>query len=233
VVALAAPLAGLAFEALGRFSLSGVWAFLSVALILNGYVRIDRQIFFSDMNRALIVLVAFAFVVTMAAFLVGIVVRPRLPAAAHRLAALRLQLLPIFALPLIGIWVATDHACQIGYCNPFVIQNGLQRLPETAFIAAHLGQNRYLTFDDRVELLGGNPFPGDHPALERFYTEHLDGAAGVDALKTLGIHYIYWSKIFDHPLMHASPLYAELDDPALFTPIYQDQAKTVTIYELR
>ena len=233
VVALAAPLAGLAFDALMRFSIAGVWAFLSIALVLQSYLRVDRQVFFSDMNRALIVLVAFAFVVTMAGVLVHLLLRPRLPALALRVAGLRLQLLPIFALPLIGIWVATNHPCQIGYCNPFVIQNGLQTLPETAFIAANLGQNRYLTFDDRVELLGGNPFPGDHPALERFYTQHLEGAAGVEALKALGIHYIYWSKIFDHPLIHASPLFAELDDPALFTPIYADQAKTVTIYELR
>jgi len=232
VVALAAPLAGLAFDALMRFSLAGVWAFLSIALILQSYLRIDRQIFFSDMNRILIDLVAFAFVVTMAVT-VAMLIRPRLPAIALRIVGLRLQLLPIFALPLIGIWVATDHPCQIGYCNPFVIQNGLQQLPETAFIAAHLGHDRYLTFDDRVEMLGGNPFPGDHPALERFYTQHLDGAAGVDALKALGIRYIYWSTIFDHPLMHASPLFSELNDPALFTPIYADQAKTVTIYELR
>jgi hypothetical protein len=233
VVALAAPLAGLAFDALMRFSLSGVWAFLSVALIINSYVRIDRQVFFSDMNRALIVLVAFAFVVTMAAFTVNLLLRPRLPAIALQVWGLRLQLLPIFALPIIGIWFATDHPCQIGYCNPFVIQNGLQQLPETAFIASHLGSSRYLTFDDRVEMLGGNPFPGDHPALEAFYTQRLDGVAGTDALKALGIRYIYWSKIFDHPLMHASPLFAELDNPALFTRIYADQGATVAIYELR
>ncbi|HKV30297.1 MAG TPA: hypothetical protein VJT14_04690 [Candidatus Dormibacteraeota bacterium] len=232
VVAMAAPLAGAVFEELTRVSWLSIWALLTGFFVLRVYVDIDRVEFFSDMNRILLLLIVMVFAISAVLFVVRKLSRWAAPWQLQTLASMRLQLLPIMALPFFGIWMATQHPCVfVGYCDPsVVISGGLQRVPETGFID-QLG-GRYLSFDDRRELIGGDPFPGDHPSLERFYVEHLQGAAAVQALKALGVRYIYTSGRLHNPLMLASPMFSQLDNPQLFRRIYvADQ--TVAIYELR
>jgi hypothetical protein len=119
----------------------------------------------------------------------------------------------------------------------YLVQDGLLRFPEAKAMGSFDSADRYLTFEDRRDLLPGEPFPADHPFLERFYRDRLGGDDGVRELKRLGVRYIYWSPRFfwDHPLMHESPLYAELDDRQLFSLIYHagDGLASVDIYELR
>lgn len=235
VVAMAAPLAGAVFEELTRVSWSSIWALLTGFFILQSYVRVDRTPFFSDMNRVLMLLIVIVFAIGAIVFGIRKLSRWQPPRHLPALASMRLQLLPIAALPFFGIWLAVQNPCLlVGYCNPaFVITGGLQQLPEASFV--HQLTGRYLAFDDRREMIGGDPFPGDHPLLEPFYVQQLQGAAGVQALKALGIRYIYWSASFPHPLAQASPLFSQLDDQQLFSRIYSatNQGASVAIYELR
>jgi hypothetical protein len=233
VVAMAAPLAGAVLEELTRVSWLSIWALLSSFFLLRMYVRIDRVEFFSDMTRVLLLLIVTVFAISAVVFVVRKLSRWAAPQQLQTLASMRLQLLPIMALPFLGIWTATQHPCLfVGYCDATVVVNGgLQQLPETAFVA-QLG-GRYLSFDDRLEMIGGDPFPGDHPFLERFYVEHLQGAAAVQALKALGVRYIYTSGRVNNPLMLASPMFSQLDDPQLFRRIYAADQGPVAIYELQ
>jgi hypothetical protein len=117
---------------------------------------------------------------------------------------------------------------------------GLAKFPEAQFMSHLPGTVRYLTFEDRTEMLSGEALPGDHPSLERFYANRLEGAAGVAALKSLGVRYVHWyTPSPTHPqspsLMFASPLFAEFDDPTLFRRVYLEPQSDspVAIYELR
>jgi hypothetical protein len=49
------------------------------------------------------------------------------------------------------------------------------------------------------------------------------------------VRYSYWSDRVAHPLIQASPLFSQLDNPQLFSRIYPatDQGASVAIYELK
>lgn len=220
VVALAGPLAGLVFEEVTRRSRTAIWSVSVITAGLAWYVVGRHALFRENLVLGLMVLVAF--------------LGTRSRQLAHRLPpSLRLELLPLFLLPFLvmGLWTARAPDSTSGY----VVVDGLLQLPETAFMRGLAGQGKYLTFERRRELLAGEPFPADHPLLERFYRERLDGDDGLRALEALGIRYVYWSSREVHPLMGKSPLFSRLDDPALFRRVYyaRDPFATVAIYELR
>jgi hypothetical protein len=226
LVALAAPLLGLIVERLLRWSRTAVFCLLALAALLGWYALIDHDPKFEAPALMLIPLL-------------GIVAwrswRLHDYTVAHSMPRLELAMLLLW--PFLLLTVNTlGRPIGIG---PFG-SVGLATFPEAQFLSNLPAPVRYLTFEDRVEMLRGEVLPGDHPSLEEFYASRLDGAAAVAALKSLGVRYIYWytpsaEHPQDPPLMSASPLFAQLDDPALFRRIYvNDQGEsTVTIYELR
>jgi hypothetical protein len=220
VVALAGPLAGLVFEEVTRRSRTAIWSASALTAGLAWYVVGRHALFHENLVLGLMVLAVF------------------LATRSRRLArrppsSLRLELLPLFLLPFLvmGLWTARAPDSTAGY----VVVDGLLQLPEAAFMRGVADQGKYLTFERRRELLAGEPLPADHPLLERFYRERLDGDDGLRALRALGVRYVYWSSREVHPLMGKSPLFSRLDDGGLFRRVYyaSDQVASVAIYELK
>jgi hypothetical protein len=226
LVALAGPLLGLLVDQSLRWSRLAICCLLALAALTGWFVLIDHDRKFEVAASLLVLLLV---IVAWRSW--------RLRGARLVHGPPRLELALLFICPFLLLTVTTvgvHHG--IGPFGPA----GLLSLPEADFMASLPGPVRYLTFEDRSEMLRGQPFPGDHPSLERFYIDRLDGAAGVAALKSLGVRYVYWyTPSALHPLtptlMYASPLFAELDDPALFRRVYVSQPgpSTVSIYELR
>lgn len=225
LVALAAPLLGLIVEQLLQWSRMAALSLVGLAALLAWYVLVDHDLKFEAPALMLIPLLA-------------IVAWRSWRLRAHDAIPIpRLELAILLLWPFMLLTVNTlGRPMGIG---PFG-SAGLATFPEAHFLSTLPGPVRYLTFEDRTEMLGGEPLPGDHPSLESFYANRLDGAAAVAALKSLGVRYVYWytpsqEHPQDPPLMHASTLFTQLDDPALFRRIYvNDQGQsTVTIYELR
>lgn len=225
LVALAAPLLGFIVEQLLQWSRMSVFCLLALAALLGWYVLVDHDLRFGAPALMLIPLLAI------------IVWRSWRLGASADIPIPRLELALLLLWPFMLLTVNTlGRPVGIG---PFGAA-GLATFPEARFMSTLPGPGRYLTFEDRIEMLSGDALPGDHPSLEWFYANRLNGAAAIAALKSLGVRYVYWytpsaEHPQDPPLMHASPLFARLDDPLLFRRIYvNDQGEsTVTIYELR
>lgn len=225
MVALAAPLAGLVIEELRGRSWRALWTAVPLLALLVGYASVDHPWTLRWENLALALL------------LLTLLFAHRLPRQSPLSVAQRFAWVPIFALPFFMISISTWHALPM---PTYVVRNGLMELPEADFIRTVVQHDRYLTFERRVEMLGGEPLPGDHPSLERFYREQLEGEAAVRELQSLGVRYIHWSNVSHlhpttHPLQKKSPLFLELGDPAVFRRVYyfNDGLSTVGIYELQ
>jgi hypothetical protein len=225
LVALAAPLFGLIVDELLRWSRLAVFCLLALPALAVWYVLGNHDTKFEIATLTLVPLL-------------GIVAwRSRRLRGRDAGSPPRLELALLFVLPFLLLTASTPaRAFGIG---PFG-RAGLATFPEAEFMASLPGPVRYLTFEDRTEMLSGQPLPGDHASLESFYVNRLDGAAGVAALKSFGVRYIYWyTPSLEHPqhppLMFASPLFKELDDPVLFRRLYvsREGTSTVAIYELR
>jgi hypothetical protein len=225
MVALAAPLAGLVIEELMSRSWRALWSGVPLLALLVGYASIDHPWTLRWENLGL------------ACLLLLLLFAHRLPRRSRLAPAQRFAWVPIFALPLLMISSSTWHALPM---PTYVVRNGLMELPEADFIRTVVQHDRYLTFERRVEMLGGEALPGDHPSLERFYRDQLKGEAAVRELQRLGVRYIHWSNLshlhpITHPLQDKSPLFLELEDPALFRRVYylNDGLSIVGIYELQ
>ncbi len=223
LVSFAAPLAGLIFEEVTRRSWLALFTAGALGALLGGYA-VGNHLLRRE-NLVLALLVFGVLLVTRSRALAG-----RLPGS------MRLDLLPLFLWPFLVMGLWTGHPDS----DPaYPVRDGLWQFPEAGLMSTFDPHDKVLTFERRREMLAGEPFPGDHPRLERFYAEQLDGPAGVRELRRLGVRYIHWTKLsplhpITHPLELRSPLYQELDDPRLFRRIYysHDELSTVAIYAL-
>jgi hypothetical protein len=220
VVALAAPLAGMIMQAIWSAGRAGVLATCGLIGMVAWFALENPRTEWGVVNLLLVALALVALLVQ-ASRIDTRLINLRL---ASRLSICLLPFLILFA-------SATTHA------------NGPdgQGMPESALLQSLPSSSRYLTFDNRVELLGGNAFSGDDPALQHFYQDQLSGEAAVAELKRLNIAEIYWSipppgsGFPPNPLIEQSPLFRELDDPSLFQRIFYryDDSGGAAIYALR
>ena len=225
MVALAAPLIGLIFDTITARTTAGAAAALASVLLLAWFVLSNYHSQWGAINAALLLIVLVLAVMTYA---------PSLGARLRRHG--RFDLVVAFMLPFVVIVVASQQPQTSVFAA-----GGLEQLPESAILRGLPPSAHYLTFDNRVELLGGRPMSADDPALEHFYQAQLSGIDGINELKHLGIVDIYWSippvgtTYPRNPLVFKSPLYAELDDPALFDRVFfrQDASGGAAIYALR
>jgi hypothetical protein len=234
LVVLVAPLAGLVYEELTSLSWRALWCASAISAMLALLLLAWRQLghlcaetsclTWYRSSLILVVLLLAAFAAKQFTLFKG---RPWL----------NYGFLPIFILPFATIALSTTQASgSAGY----VAKDGLLQFPESAVLTSFTGNRKYLSFEDRREMLGGEPFPGDHPFLERFYRQRLDGEEAVQELKRLGIGYVYWPNVsplhpLNHPLMNKSPLFSEFNDRQLFRLVYAVYGPEgrVEIYELR